>query len=198
LFQEKPGGDKTPEGNGDKTLAVLAGYFMSESKIRKLNLGCGPTILSGYVNCDMVALPGVDKVFSLNDYPWPFEAGTVDEVLMDNVLEHLPDTVRVVREVHRILKPGGKYIAIVPYFASEGAFNDPTHIRYFGPQSMDLFAASNSCWYSEVKFSKVHVSMFNKDMSRLGWLRNRLMPFKFLLRRLIWNVYDYIRFELTK
>jgi predicted SAM-dependent methyltransferase len=165
----------------------------------KLNLGCGPVILPDYVNCDIVSIPGVDKVFDFNKRPWPFDAESVDEILMDNVLEHLPDTVAVVAEVHRILKPGGKFVAIVPYCASEGAFNDPTHVRYFGPQSMNVFAKSHRCWYTNTcKFSEVKVTLFNLTMSGWGRLRNLLMPFKPVFRRLLWNVYDYIKYEMVK
>ncbi|HKU16470.1 MAG TPA: class I SAM-dependent methyltransferase [Steroidobacteraceae bacterium] len=44
----------------------------------------------------------------------PFADATFDVVFCDNVLEHLPDPLRVFREIHRVLKPGGVFLAKTP------------------------------------------------------------------------------------
>ena len=46
----------------------------------KLNIGCGKKILNGYINLDVVKLPGVDIVHDLNKYPWPFKDNYFDEI----------------------------------------------------------------------------------------------------------------------
>jgi SAM-dependent methyltransferase len=45
----------------------------------------------------------------------PFGTGTVDTVLSTEVLEHLPDPARCVRELQRVLKPGGRLLLTAPF-----------------------------------------------------------------------------------
>jgi SAM-dependent methyltransferase len=44
----------------------------------------------------------------------PFRNGTFDVVIARYVLEHLPDPGRVFAELARVLKPGGKFVALTP------------------------------------------------------------------------------------
>jgi SAM-dependent methyltransferase len=46
--------------------------------------------------------------------PLPLESGEFDNVVMLAVLEHLPEPEPVLREAHRILKPGGSLILTWP------------------------------------------------------------------------------------
>lgn len=45
----------------------------------------------------------------------PIGTGTVDTVLLTEVLEHCPEPPRVLAEVHRVLKPGGLLYLTVPF-----------------------------------------------------------------------------------
>src|SRR5216683_1108030 len=56
----------------------------------KLQLGCGHNLRVGWVNHDVIALPGVDVVHDLRQCPWPFPDQSFEQVYADNVLEHLP------------------------------------------------------------------------------------------------------------
>ena len=51
---------------------------MKNHAINKLNFGCGPEIMKGYVNMDILKLSGVDVVHNFNKFPYPFKdnAGT--------------------------------------------------------------------------------------------------------------------------
>jgi SAM-dependent methyltransferase len=129
-------------------------YWMTNFK---LNLGCGTFIKDGWLNHDLAQLPGVDVVHDLRDFPWPFEDGQFGEVYMKDVLEHLPDTIATMEELHRITSPGAKVYIAVPYWNSMIAFGDPTHVKSFNEFCFDFFDPSNwQCkerpYYSTARF----------------------------------------------
>lgn len=124
---------------------------------RRLHLGCGRVIKQGWVNHDRLALPGVDVVHDLREFPWPFADAEFDEVFMKDVLEHLTDTVRTMDELYRITRPGATVFLTVPYWNSYAAVGDPTHVRLFSETSFDFFDPRNpQCiersYYSKARF----------------------------------------------
>jgi SAM-dependent methyltransferase len=95
----------------------------------KLNLGCGPHILDGYVNADIVPLPGVDIVTDL-DQAWPWEDESAEYILASHLFEHVNDSILFMREAHRVLAEDGILDIRVPYYRHVFAFTDPTHKRF--------------------------------------------------------------------
>ena len=86
----------------------------------KLHLGCGYKYIKGYVNVDDKSEclgAKVDKNVNLDKYPWPFKKNSVKEVLMSHVLEHLKEPDKALREIGRILKPGGTFHRRVPHYS---------------------------------------------------------------------------------
>lgn len=124
----------------------------------KLNLGCGRNIRNGYVNLDKVELDGVDVVHDLNTFPYPFDDNRFDEIYCSHVLEHVDDLIKVVEELHRITKPYGRIKVVAPYFASQGAFNDPTHKKFFTYKTFDYFSSSR--YYSGIVLNVVKKKIF--------------------------------------
>ena len=49
----------------------------------------------------------------------PFADGTFDKVICSEVLEHIPDYRAVLKEIRRVLKPGGLFAVSVPRFGPE-------------------------------------------------------------------------------
>lgn len=82
----------------------------------RLNLGCGIDIRPGYVNVDFRDSPGVDLVYDLSRFPWPFEDSSVDEILMLDFLEHFPysQTRRILLECFRVLRSDARLVIQVP------------------------------------------------------------------------------------
>lgn len=99
---------------------------------KRLHLGCGKTILPGWVNLDLLPGAGVDVVADLDkcgEVPLPFEADTFDEFLAAHLFEHIRNPLPFMQELHRVAKPGAKAVFRVPYGSSDDAFEDPTHVR---------------------------------------------------------------------
>ena len=102
-------------------------------------MGCGNDIRFGWVNLDFVKKKGVDIVHNLNKYPYPFKNDTFDHIECKEVIEHLDDTISAVKEIHRILKPGGTVELTVPYYLSHTAWSNPEHKRAFNFQTFKYF-----------------------------------------------------------
>jgi SAM-dependent methyltransferase len=84
---------------------------------KKLNLGCGEDYLEGYVNVDFSHLVRADLVHDLNVLPYLFTDNTFDEVIAFHIIEHLDKPFLVMKELHRIIKPGGRLHIKVPHFS---------------------------------------------------------------------------------
>ena len=98
---------------------------------KRLNLGCGKDIRNGWVNLDFIKNDGVDVIHNLNEYPYPFENNTFDEIIAINLMEHLDRPSDFIREIWRISKPNAKIEIETPHFSSAVAWQDITHIRPF-------------------------------------------------------------------
>jgi predicted SAM-dependent methyltransferase len=87
--------------------------------------------LPGYINHDLAQLPGIDCTHDLNNYPWPWDDESFDEVSAIDVLEDLDNFTCAMEELHRVLKIGGSVAIRVPYWNSWCAYADPTHKKGF-------------------------------------------------------------------
>lgn len=71
---------------------------------------------------------GVDITFNA-EHKWPIDSACFDTVLLMNVLEHLYDARTMMREAHRVLRPGGRLILTTPFlFNIHGSPHD--YLRY--------------------------------------------------------------------
>lgn len=131
----------------------------------KLHLGCGKSKLPGFVGVDIASLKSVDVVCDLDHIPWPFKPSSTHECVLFHVLEHLQNTVQIMEEIWRICRPGALVRIIVPYYNSPGAFQDPTHVRFFTEQTFDYFTVDNARelslynYYSKARFDIVTIEL---------------------------------------
>ena len=137
-----------------------------------LDLGCGEGrhVISAYVEANVHSI-GVDlsmddlrttrerfesfrepnneaKAFGLSSASalcLPFADDTFDKVICSEVLEHIPEYHGALREIERVLKPGGLFCASVPrrwpekicWALSEEYYNTPGgHVRIFRSDSL--------------------------------------------------------------
>jgi SAM-dependent methyltransferase len=126
---------------------------------RVLDVGCGPQPLASYLEgippdrlwgIDPLPPVGAPHPFPfVQDYaerlPWP--AGSFEVVLAATSLDHMIDPAAVVREVVRVLTPGGRFCIwctlwpdAAPYDAADppAALADACHAYHLGPWFLDL------------------------------------------------------------
>lgn len=108
----------------------------------RLNLGCGEKRLEGYVNVDKYGSPEVQH--DLEQFPWPWPDGSVSEVLLIHVLEHLGQTtdayLGIIKELYRVCRHGARIFIVVPHYRHQFFFDDPTHVRVVTPMGLQLFS----------------------------------------------------------
>lgn len=106
--------------------------------MKVLNLGCGTlNRISGEIGYDIDPSCKPDVRGDCSDLP--FKDDTFDEVHSIHVLEHIRDIVRTMDEVYRVLCEGGRFHIRVPLFPSIGSISDPTHVRFFVPETFGYF-----------------------------------------------------------
>ena len=105
----------------------------------RLNLGSGGTVKPDFYGVDHLALDGVDIQADLNaPLDW-LPDDSVDEIYSRHVFEHIQDILGLMREVHRVAKPGATVRIIVPHFSNPYYYSDLTHCRPFGLYSFYYF-----------------------------------------------------------
>lgn len=167
-----------------------------------LNIGCGSDARAEYVNLDKVQLPGVDVVWDITRFPYPFDDNRFSSVLMINVLEHLPDPIKVLEEICRICEPGASVVIRVPYWNSIEQSTDPTHIKFFTERSFNYFDPSrSSCqrrpYYSTARFTIRSVMVWIFIGGRYFRIRSSLICRVILgISHYISNITRLIEFDL--
>jgi len=147
--------------------------------MNKLHLGCGEDIKEGYVNVDLVKLKGVDVVWDLNIFPWPFKDNQFEEVFATATFEHLDNLVKVMGEVYRVSKPNAIIDIGVPHFSSLGAFRDPTHKTFFTYYTFDYFDKNFEYnFYSNARFKIISRKIvYGKGLGLFQWIANKFPKF---------------------
>jgi hypothetical protein len=113
----------------------------------KLNLGCGNQVVPDFVGVDRFPCSGARVLCDLSAH-LPFRTGSVDELRLDNVLEHVVDPVLLMSEVARIGREGARVSVRTPHFSAQASWRDPTHIHHLSYFSMDHFEKPSTRHYA--------------------------------------------------
>jgi hypothetical protein len=140
-------------GMFDRLSGMRVLHFAPERRLRRQIAATSPV---EHVCCDLYPNePGIQKV---DIERMPFADASFDLVIANHVLEHVDDDLRAVREVHRVLAPGGSAILQAPFsrvlqrtwsdpgIASPAArlqaFGQEDHVRLFGADFVERVASS--------------------------------------------------------
>jgi SAM-dependent methyltransferase len=158
-----------------------------------LDVGCGRgEFLRGFIQCGAAGF-AVDqsraaesycpdatlKIADIENEGIPYESNSFDVVYSKSVIEHFYYPERMVKEIFRVLKPGGKVITLCPdwEFNYRIYFEDYTHRTPFMQSSLrDIFLIHG--------FDNVMVERF-RQLPILWGAGRRLLPLAELTRLLI-------------
>ena len=135
-----------------------------------IELGCGPNKVAGAIGVDKYQDKNVDIVADIeNGLPF-LPDNSVDEIFSRHLLEHIENLDLLIKEIYRVMKPGGIHRAIVPHFSNPHFYSDYTHRRFFGLYTFDYFADEESTlkrkvpnFYNDVRFhiTKRHLRFYS-------------------------------------
>ena len=146
-----------------------------------LDLGCGQNKYAGAVGVDISPDSAADHIVDLVVEPLPFGDNTFDGARSVHSIEHIPfwmydgDTLRrpmvdFLKEVYRVLKPGGEFYILTLAYPDSRCFQDPDHksvwtldtIRHFVGGRGEVHDANDKRIGLHVPFQLTHLG-FNPD-----------------------------------
>ena len=143
----------------------------------KLHLGCGREIREGWVNLDMLDLPGVDVVRDVLR-GLPFNDETFEFIFSSNVLEHIPqsESIWIMNEIWRVTKFGGQFHCILPTAGTQTYYENPTHLSNWTANTISFFVKGHkmNVYYDGIKGWK---------LIRLNRARQHEDMFEFILEK---------------
>jgi len=107
-----------------------------KGSIVELGSGAGfiKEIIPDAITSDIIKGPGIDKVFSAEKIPC--KNSSVSAFVMFDVLHHIKDPEKALKEMQRCLKVGGKIIMIEPFLTLWGKFiSKYIHPEYYNPSA---------------------------------------------------------------
>jgi SAM-dependent methyltransferase len=96
--------------------------------------------VAGAIGLDRQPGSDADVLCELTHFPWQLRDSCADRVYSSHFIEHQPDVLRAMAEVHRVAKPNAEVVVVTPHFSSMDSYTGPTHLVHLGFPSFDYFA----------------------------------------------------------
>jgi SAM-dependent methyltransferase len=128
-----------------KYLDAILEQDCARRQLRKIDLGGAHNAPAGFETVD---LRDADICCDITQ-GLPFRGGSVGWVRAYDFLEHIPpaSVPFVMNEIHRVLAPGGWLRSATPSTDGRGAFQDPTHVSFWNPNSFWYYTDPNYMKY---------------------------------------------------
>ncbi|WP_141732126.1 methyltransferase domain-containing protein [Oligoflexus tunisiensis] len=152
-----------------------------------LSIGGGPTRSHPRsVNLNIGAFENVEIV--ADAHVLPYVDSCIDSVVCEDVLEHIREPDKVVREMYRVMKPGAYVYSATPFLISYHGY--PYHFQNFTHQGhAELY---RRCGF-EVVEAGVCMGAFTAFLSLVGFMFATFLPKAFGIRTLVcrsWRVFS--------
>lgn len=131
--------------------------------MKALDLGCSSKV-PGSTGMDGNPLARPDVLHDIEHPPYPFPDSEFDVIHCGQVLEHISDIVPVMKELHRVGKPGALVSITVPHFSGKTAYMDPSHKSFFAWATFIYFTKDH--FYTDARFELVSRTLTFSKMFR--------------------------------
>jgi SAM-dependent methyltransferase len=184
-------------GRHNLVLGFVRAVYGARADLTILDVGCGTGAMSrkltpwgSVVSADFSPLAlsfsrkrNLDLLCASDAMRLPFKENSFDLVVAMDILEHVKDDSAALREIYRVLKPGGRIIATVPAYQSLWSGHDVALMhfrRYVAREVGERFAAASL------------------QTQKLSYAMTFLYPVVWLVRRLFWRNTKNPRASLVK
>ncbi len=122
-----------------------------------LDVGCGTNKVEGSIGLDNNPRTGAEVIHDLGEIPYPFQDSEFDLIVSNHVVEHVPDVMAFIGELHRITRPGGRIRLLTPHYTNPDWANDPTHRNHINSYTFNTFLPGRQLFdfYTEVQLKPI-------------------------------------------
>lgn len=150
---------KNTEKQMMKNVYVEKAWTIIRKKLKgiTLDIGCGTGMVT-YVHTNVIGVD-ISETISLiplirgDAYRLPFKKNVFDTIVMSHVLEHFPESERILKECYRVLKRNGNIIISVPNL-------DTFSANLFGKRYGYVFNPDQHKQFFDIKKLKADVSKY--------------------------------------
>jgi glycosyltransferase involved in cell wall biosynthesis len=155
----------------------LAEKDADDKGLLKIDMGGGLFPKEGYTTIDQ---EDGDITCNLND-GIPLEDNSVGVLNASHVIEHLRDPIKTMREIHRVLAPGGWAFIEVPSTEGNGAWCDPTHVSFWNEDSFPYYTNKNKAVFirnTDIRFSSMRLETSWWEGTKIAVVNTHLVALK--------------------
>lgn len=156
-----------------KYIENMALTWARRSELTAIDLGGRFNKDERYVSVD---LKDADIKADLNK-KWPMADNSVGVVRANDIFEHLKNPIHTMKELHRVLVPGGYAFIQVPSTDGRGAFQDPTHVSFWNQNSFLYYTDARWARYIDtpVRFQAMFLGTTDKNQEGVCWASAHLV-----------------------